>query len=141
MTDINTVAVDFHVKRFSDFDLLRIARAVNQDYDSLVTAYLVNVQIHACSAVGVVFGHLLEHPTGRFADGHLIRTSYIQSVAKEGRFWVITTLNSRYVVATFRKDGGRRSLQEFRRLAGDHYMPTPHPPKAGTCLEPIWQDR
>lgn len=26
MSEINTVAVDLHVKRYSDFDLLRIAR-------------------------------------------------------------------------------------------------------------------
>ncbi|MEN1693568.1 hypothetical protein AAIH60_24510 [Pseudomonas aeruginosa] len=30
MTEDNMVAVDFHVKRYSDFDLLRIARAVGQ---------------------------------------------------------------------------------------------------------------
>ncbi|WP_411959033.1 hypothetical protein ACK56M_21350 [Pseudomonas sp. s4] len=126
MAEINTVVVDYHVKRYSDFDLLRIARAVSQGYAAQVTAFLVNVQIHACSAVGVVFGHLLKHPTGRFADGHLIRTSDIRSVAKEGRFWVITTTNSRYVVASFRRGSGRRSLREFQSLAGDRYIPTPN---------------
>ena len=33
MAEINTVAVDLHVKRYSDFDLLRIAKAVSQDYE------------------------------------------------------------------------------------------------------------
>lgn len=101
MSEINTVAVDLHVKRYSDFDLLRIARAVNQDYEGLITAYLVNVHIHSCSAVGVVFGHLCPGPHQRLADGRLIRTSDIQSVKKEGRFWVLTTVNSKYVIATF----------------------------------------
>ena len=125
MSEINTVAVDLHVKRYSDFDLLRIARAVNQDYEGLITAYLVNVHIHSCSAVGVVFGHLCPGPHQRLADGRLIRTSVIQSVKKEGRFWVLTTVNSKYVIATFRRDVGRRSLREFMRIAGDRYMPTP----------------
>ncbi|UVJ42071.1 hypothetical protein NVV94_15500 [Pseudomonas sp. LS1212] len=125
MSEINTVAVDLHVKRYSDFDLLRIAKAVSQEYEGLITAYLVSVHIHACSAVGVVFGHLCPGPHQQLADGRLIRTSDIQSVTKEGRFWVITTVNSKYVIATFPRDVGRRSLREFMRVAGDRYFPTP----------------
>ncbi|WP_430491758.1 hypothetical protein [Pseudomonas fulva] len=125
MTDISSISVDFLVKRYSDFDLLRIARAVGQGYEDEITAFLVNVQIQACSAVGVVFGHARKGPYGRFSDGHLIRTSDIQKVEREGRFWVITTVNSRYVAATFGREGGRRSLREFRRLAENRYIPTP----------------
>ena len=125
MSEINTVAVDLHVKRYSDFDLLRIAKAVNHEYEGLVTAFLLNVHIHACSAVGVVFGHLCAKINPRFSDGRLLQTSDIQSVIKEGKFWVITTVTSRYVIATFRRDVGRRSLHEFLRIAGDRYIPTP----------------
>lgn len=125
MGEINTVAVDLHVKRYSDFDLLRIAKAVSQDYEGLITAYLVNAHIHACSAVGVVFGHVLALTDQRLADGRLIRTSDIQSVTKEGRFWLITTMNSKYVIATFRRNVGRHSLREFLRVAGDRCFPTP----------------
>lgn len=110
MTEPNTVVVDFHIKRYSDFDLLRISRAVRQIYQAPVTAYLVDAYIPACTAIGVVFGH--DH----FLDGHRIRTSDIQYVEKEGRFWVLTTLNSRYVVATFKRDGGRNSLRDFLRV-------------------------
>ena len=125
MAEINTVAVDLHVKRYSDFDLIRIAKAASQDYDGLVTAFLVNVHIYACSAVGVVFSHICPGPYSRYSDGRLIRTSDIQSVRKEGRFWVISTVNSKYVIATFRRDAGRRSLREFIHIAGDRYFPTP----------------
>ncbi|MCQ9391431.1 hypothetical protein NRB14_07465 [Pseudomonas viridiflava] len=125
MAEINTDAVDLHVKRYSDFDLLRIAKAVSHDYEGLITAYLVNVHIHACSAVGVVFGHLLAIADPRFSDGRLLRTSDIQSVKKVGRFWVITTVNSTYVIATFRRNVGRLSLREFLRIAGNRYIPTP----------------
>lgn len=119
MTGDNTVAVDFHVKRYSDFDLLRIARAVGQRYEDEITAFLVNVHIHRLSDVGVVFGHVRQGTHGRFADGHLIQTSDIVAIKKEGKFWVITTMNSVYVVATFRRDGGRRSLRDFCRLVGN----------------------
>lgn len=125
MAEINTVAVDLHVKRYSDFDLLRISRAVSQDYDGLVTAFLVNVHIHSRSAIGVVFSHICPGPYARFSDGRPIRTSDIQSVTKEGRFWVINTVNSKYVIATFMRNVGRRSLRDFMRIAGNRYIPTP----------------
>ncbi|GLH32731.1 MULTISPECIES: hypothetical protein [Pseudomonas] len=124
MSDDNRVEVDFYTKRYSDFDLIRIARAVGQKYEDDVTAFLVNVQIHKTTAVGIVFGHVRQGPHGRFADGHLIQTSDILGVKKEGKFWVITTIHSRYVVATFRRDGGRRSLRDFCLHVGNRYPNT-----------------
>ena len=124
MSEVNKVTVDYHVKRYSDFDLLRIARAVGQRYEDEITGFLVNVHIHRLSAVGVVFGHVRQGPHGRFADGHLIQTSDILTIKKEGKFWVITTVNSQYVIATFRRDGGRRSLRDFCRLVGNRFPNT-----------------
>lgn len=126
MSDMSTISVDFHVKRYSDFDLLRIARAVGQGYEGEVTAFLVNVQIQAGGAVWVVFGHTRQGPYGQYSDGHLIQISDIHRIQKEGRFWIITTVGSRYVVATFKRDGGRGSLREFKRLASAKYAPSPN---------------
>ncbi|MCY1373714.1 hypothetical protein D9M69_610060 [compost metagenome] len=50
---------------------------------------------------------------GRFADGHLIRTSDVRSAGLEDGFWVLATLNSRYVVVSFKRYEGRPSLQYF----------------------------
>ncbi|MHA7114535.1 hypothetical protein ACX0KM_10180 [Pseudomonas promysalinigenes] len=126
MSDSNTYEVDLHSRRYSDFDLLRIARAVGQGYTKPVTAFLVNAQIIACSAVGVVFGHVhASNPIGRFADGHYLRTSDIQSIQKEGRFWVVTTLNSRYVLASFRRDGGRAGLRDFLKVGSKGFFISP----------------
>ena len=120
------VDIDLHSKRHSDFDLLRIARAEAQGFAKPVTAYLTSVFISARAGVGVVFGHNRKDQYGRFADGHLIRTSDVVKAKKEGRFWVLTTVNSRYVIATFRADGGRKSLRDFLRLScGQHHL-TPH---------------
>lgn len=124
MSDLNAVEIEFYGKRLSDFDLMRIARAYGQEYEDDITAYLTSVQIHGSSAVGVVFGHAKKESSGRFADGHLIQTSDILGVKKEGRFWVITTIHSRYVVATFRRDGGRRSLRDFCLQVGNRYPNT-----------------
>ncbi|CAI8975027.1 HNH endonuclease [Pseudomonas soli] len=123
----NIYAVDLHSRRYTDFDLLRIARAAGQGYAQPVTAFLVNVQIIACSAVGVVFGHVhAANPIGRFADGHYLRTSDIQSLQKEGRYWVATTLNSRYVIASFRKQGGRAGLREFLKVGSKGFFVSPN---------------
>jgi len=121
MSDISSVEIEFHGKRLSDFDLLRIARASSQEYEDEVTAYLTSVHIHGSSAVGVVFGHTKKGSSGRYADGHLIKTSDILLAKKEGRFWVLTTINSTYVIATFRRDCGRNSFREFQRVIGNRY--------------------
>lgn len=122
---IDTVAVEYHGKRHSDFDLLRILKAESQGFALPVTAYLTGVFINARAAVGVVFGHVRKDALGRFADGHIIRTSDILEVAREGRFWLLITEHSRYVVATFHPDGGRQSLREYRRFAGNSNHLTP----------------
>ena len=70
-----------------------------------------------------MFGHNRKDQYGRFGDGHLIRTSDVIKVEREGRFWVMTTENSRYVLATFQRGNGRASLREFLRLSrGMHHF-------------------
>ncbi|MCP2141272.1 UNVERIFIED_ORG: hypothetical protein J2Y94_002597 [Pseudomonas poae] len=74
----------------------------------------------------MVFGHKCKDQYGRFGDGHLIRTSDVLKVEREGRFWVMTTVNSRYVLATFQRVNGRASLRHFLRLSrGQHHL-SPH---------------
>lgn len=124
MTD--TVVLEFHGKRHTDFDLARIAQAQAQGFDKPITAYLCGAFIKARTGIGVVFGHNRKDQYGRFGDGHLIRTSDVLSATKEGRFWVLTTVNSRYVIATFRPSGGRESLRCFQRItSGQHHL-TPY---------------
>jgi len=119
----DTVVLEFHGKRHTDFDLARIAKAQAQGFDKPTTAYLCGAFIKARAGIGVVFGHNRKDQYGRFGDGHLIRTSDVIRVEREGRFWVLTTVNSRYVVATFQRDTGRASLREFLRLSqGQHHF-------------------
>jgi len=123
---LDTIDVNFHGKRHTDFDLLRIIKAQEQDFDLPVTAYLCGVFIRARAGIGVVFGHKRKDQYGRFGDGHLIRTSDVLKVEREGRFWVMTTVNSRYVLATFQRDNGRTSLREYLRLSrGQHHSVPP----------------
>jgi hypothetical protein len=84
------------------------------------------VSIKARTGIGVVFGHNRKDQFGRFSDGHLIRTSDVITAEREGRFWVLTTVNSRYVIATFQRGNGRASLCQFLQLtSGQHHL-SPH---------------
>lgn len=122
---LETVCLEFHGKRHTDFDLKRIARAQAQGFDEPVTAYLCGVFIKARAGVGIVFGHQRKDKYGRFGDGHLIRTSDVLNVSREGRFWVMTTVNSRYVIATFSPSGGLKSLRDFQQMLGQVPCITP----------------
>ena len=123
---LDTIDVNFHGKRHTDFDLKRIIKAQVQGFDVPVTAYLCGVSIRARAGIGVVFGHKRKDQYGRFGDGHLIRTSDVLKVEREGRFWVMTTVNSRYVLATFQRDNGRASLRQYLRLSSGQHHLSPH---------------
>ncbi|MDP4569895.1 hypothetical protein Q8O96_12640 [Pseudomonas sp. LPH60] len=123
---LDTIDVNFHGKRHTDFDLKRIIKAQEQGFDVPVTAYLCGVSIRARAGIGVVFGHKRKDQYGRYGDGHLIRTSDVLKVEREGRFWVMTTLNSRYVLATFQRNNGRASLRQYLRLSNGQHHLSPH---------------
>lgn len=110
--------IELHSKRLTDFNIRRLIRAGKHLYDDPITAYLSDVFIHCNSAVGIVYGHTKPGPHGRFADGHFLCTSEICFAKKEDRFWVLTTLNSRYVIASFKRDHGRASFNNFLRRTG-----------------------
>lgn len=122
---LNTINVELHGKRLTDFHLKRIVQADAQSFDEPITAYLSDVFVSSCTAIGVVFGHKKREELGRFADGHFVRTSEICFARKEGRFWVLTTMNSRYVVASFKRGYGRATLKTFLRAARGRYIFTP----------------
>jgi hypothetical protein len=110
--------LEFHGKRHSDFDLRRIIQAQEQGFTKPVTAYLSDVFFVSGRGYGVVFGHSLADKFGRFDDGRLLSTSLVVSVGREGRFWVLTTQDSRFVIATFKRGNGRKSFKRFKEIPG-----------------------
>lgn len=113
-----SIKLKFLSKRHSDFDLRRIARAMEQGFAEPVTAYLTEAFIMSGVGGGVVFGFEGNDPAGRNADGRVVQTAKVDRVDKEGRFWVLTTVEcSRYVIAAFRREGGRNSLRDFLQKA------------------------
>ena len=122
----NNIDLTLQEKRHTPFHDGRIERAKAQAYDAPVTAYLSDVFITSSVAVGIVFGHKKQDDSGRFGDGHRIRTSSIQSVEKQGRFWVLTTANSAYVVTSFKRKIGRASFHTFLSIVDGNYHHAPH---------------
>ncbi len=107
------------VRHLTNFQLQRIICAQQWPYDSPITGYLSDALFVGNTCIAIVFDHARKGPREWFQDGHMIRTSHILSVRKEGRFWVLTTLNSLYVVASFKRQMGRstfRQLDAFGRL-------------------------
>lgn len=119
----NEINLEFYSRRHTYFDLQRLVRAKAQSFSQPVTAYLCGAFISARAGVGIVFDHVRHQSDELFKDGHLIRTSDVVSAHREGRFWVLTTENSSYVIATFQRGNGRSSLREFLRLScGQHHL-------------------
>jgi hypothetical protein len=121
----NSIDHTLQEKRHTPFHERRIERAKAQVYDAPVTAYLSDVFITSSAAVGIVFGHKKQDDSGRFGDGHRIRTSSIQSVEKQGRFWVLETINSTYVITSFKREVGRASFHAFLSIVDGNYHHAP----------------
>lgn len=121
----NDILLELHSRRLTDFQIRRIIRASDCTYELPITAYLSDVSVLGNYAVGVVYGHTNKGEFGRFADGHFMHTSSILFAKKEGRFWVLTTLNSRYVVTSFQRINGRPSFRAFMQSeAPVHLVPS-----------------
>lgn len=119
----NKINLEFYSRRHTYFDLQRLVRAKAQSFSQPVTAYLCGAFINARAGVGIVFDHVRRESNGLFQDGHLVRTSDVLSARREEGFWMLTTENSSYVIATFQPGHGRASLREFLRLSsGQHHL-------------------
>lgn len=104
----------------------RLAQAFDYQFCEPVTAYLTNTTIVSCCGVGVMHRHIKADSSGRFQDGHRVRTSDIRHAEQHGAFWVLHTLSgSFYVIVSFHPHGGRQSLQTFLKLReqGVHLTP------------------
>lgn len=113
-----SIDVDFHSKQHSDFDLQCIAGAVSQGFDQPVTAYLTEAFINSRTCVGVVFGHQGDDALGRFEDGRILQTGVVVMAQKEGGYWVLSDeAGGRFVLVTFRRDGGSESLLNYLKTA------------------------
>lgn len=88
----------------------RLLQALRCNFNEPITAYLTDVRICAGCALGIVHWDSKR----RFRNGHLIRTSDINRVVHDGRYWLLCTRGrSQYLVVTFQRPGGRRSLDVF----------------------------
>lgn len=111
--------------RISSYAASRLVKAYNHSFDEQVAAFLTDAVIVACCGFGVMHRHVKAEPSGRFQDGHRLRTSDVLRAEKHGAFWGLRTRSgSFYVVASFHPHGGRQSLQAFLKLRESGIHPT-----------------
>jgi len=105
------------MRRVSLYAAMQLQRAFDLCFSEPVTAYLTSACIAAGCCLGVTHRHAKADPdSGRFSDGHLIRTSDIVRIDREHSYWVLRTFSgSFYVVASLHPQGGYESLLAFKK--------------------------
>lgn len=115
------------VSVLSSYAARRLAQAVGYRFCKPVTGYLTNAKIVSCCGLGVTHQHVNAESSGRFQDGHWVRTSDILQAEQHGPYWVLRTLSGNfYVIVSFHQRGGWQSLQTFLKLREQGVHLTPH---------------
>lgn len=95
----------------SIFQLTRIIEAMGQQYPVPITAYLSDVEISNDCAVGVVVGQIVPGLIEKRTGAYLLTTTPIFSLIRVGRFWVGDTKAGNFVLTSFKRGAGRKSLR------------------------------
>lgn len=77
---LNTMLVPQSSRAISPYARRQLAEALKATYPVPVTGFLVDAFVVANAGVGIIYRHARRDSTGRFADGHLVRTSDIVSI-------------------------------------------------------------
>ncbi|MCE0968844.1 hypothetical protein [Pseudomonas sp. NMI4491_12] len=95
----------------SILQLTRIIQAMGQQYPVPITAYLSDVEISNDCAVGVVVGQIVPGLIERRTGAYLLTTTPIFSLIRVERFWVVVTKAGNFVLTSFKRGAGRKSLR------------------------------
>ena len=105
------IILELYCKTPTDFQLQRVERALAVTYPVPITVFLSDVFIDTQRAVGIVIGHDDPGQYEQRADGHIFRSTAIRKLWKAGRYWVASTDEGQYVLTSFLKVVGRKSLR------------------------------
>ncbi|WP_409283005.1 hypothetical protein [Pseudomonas putida] len=112
----------------STLQLTRIIQAMGQLYPMPITAYLSDVEISNDCAVGVVVGQIVPGLIEKRTGAYLLTTTPIFSLDRVERFWVVGTKAGNFVLTSFKRGAGRKSLRAL--------MATSDQPDASSVREP-----
>ena len=107
------------VRSLDPYEEIKVREACLHSYSSYINGILVDVHISACSGIGYVYG------SQRFSQGSYVLTSDVQYAINDGGIWVLTTRNSKYAIATFEREQGRQSLEDYMKVTQSGFLPTP----------------
>ncbi|WP_433885397.1 hypothetical protein [Pseudomonas vranovensis] len=108
MTDEIT---SYSSKGLSTFQLTRIIRAMTQQYPVPITAYLGDVIISNDCAVGVVVSQTVPGLIEKRTGAYLLTTTPIFTMMSVEGFWVVDTKAGSFVLTSFKRGAGRKSLR------------------------------
>jgi hypothetical protein len=107
------------VRPLDPYEEIKLREACRHPYSSYINGILVDAYISACSGIGYLYG------SHRFAHAAYVLTSDVQSVTNDGGIWVLTTKSSKYAIATFEREQGRQSLEDYMKVTQSGFLPTP----------------
>lgn len=110
---LNTTLTPQPSRTISRYAKRQLSQALAANYSFSITGFLIDALVVANAALGIIYADARRDGTGRFDDGHLIRTSNVLDIRQFDGRWLIQTLNSIYVIVTFKQHVGRRSLDLF----------------------------
>jgi len=116
----------------SIFQLTRIIQAMGQQYPVPITAYLSDVEISNDFAVGVVVGQIVPGLIEKRTGAYLLTTTPIFSLNRVGRFWVVDTKAGNFVLTSFKRGAGRKSLRALIATADQPHASSDREPGAFT---------
>lgn len=96
----------------------RLNSARRAQFSDPVTAFITDALLVAGCCYGVTHAHVRASAFGWFQDGHRICSSDVKSVERSGSYWSVhTESGSHYVIVTFNRLGGRKSIDAFLKLS------------------------
>ena len=110
-----TIEVEFHSKRLTNFQLNRLVRASLRKYTVPITTFISDAIIAEDRCLGISFDHSERDDAYRTANGAVLLTAKIQRAWKEGRFWLLETQEGNYVIGCFKRGVGRASFLDLLR--------------------------
>ncbi|MEN5033910.1 MULTISPECIES: hypothetical protein [Pseudomonas] len=103
----------------SILQLTRIIQAMGQQYPMPITAYLSDADISNDCAVGVVVGQIVPGLIERRTGAYLLTTPPVFSLIRVERFWVVVTKAGNFVLTSFKRGAGRKSLRKLIATSDD----------------------
>jgi len=103
-------SVDFLTELLSDFQMRRLVQVSLEKFSVPITAFLSDAAVVEDCCLGISFDHLEQDYGYWTGEGAPRQTSKVLRAWKEGRYWLVGTLEGNYVIASFKRSIGKAAF-------------------------------